>query len=214
MNANQTNSVRTAIDISIDAPVDEVFRLGGPLEEYWWIPGWKCQIVHCPNDRVEQGTVFHEISSSPFLLGYPGGRTRWTVVLRDDDNHRVHFRLDNRCSTSLYKIELHDDGRGGTAGTLDFTYTPTSGRGRRLARKQLAGKLRLMISVLGAMLKHFCENGERIPGSTITQMVQADRSLAFTDKIHLALNRLAQARLVDLDRARFLAAYPTAGSNL
>jgi hypothetical protein len=45
-------------------------------------------------------------------------------------------------------------------------------------------------------------------------MVRADRSLTVTDKIHLLLNRLAYAVRVDPDRARFLAAYPTAGSNL
>ena len=214
MSTNENTSVRTVVNVSIDAPVHEVFRLTGPLEEYWWIPGWKCRMIHCPNDRVEQGTEFDEFSSSPFLGGFPGGRTRWTAVLRDEENHVVHYRLDNCCSTSMYRMTFQDDGKGGTVGTLDFTYTPTTAWGRRNARRNLDAKIELMISVIAAMLKHFCENGELIASSEIEKMVRADRSLAVTDKVHLGLNRLSMKRRVDPDRARFLAAYPTAGSNL
>jgi len=53
---------------SINAPAKIVFPLCCPVEEYRWIFGWKCELAHCPNDRVELGTVFSEILSAPFLM--------------------------------------------------------------------------------------------------------------------------------------------------
>ena len=107
---------RSVSPVSINAPVEEVFPLACPVEEYRWIPGWRCNLVHCPNDRAELGTVFDEIFSAPFLLGSFQGKTRWTVTMHSPEDHRIHFRLDNKSSSSIYRIELEDDGDGGTGG--------------------------------------------------------------------------------------------------
>jgi hypothetical protein len=64
-----SNSLQVDYETRIAAPVDSVFPLACPVEEYKWIPGWKCDLVHCPNQQVEQGTVFDEYSSAPFLVG-------------------------------------------------------------------------------------------------------------------------------------------------
>ena len=55
-----SDSLQVDYEARIAAPVDSVFLLACPVEEYKWIPGWKCDLVHCPNQRVEQGTVFDE----------------------------------------------------------------------------------------------------------------------------------------------------------
>ena len=64
-----SDSLQVDYETRIAAPVDSVFPLACPVEEYKWIPGWKCDLVHCPNQQVEQGTVFDEYSSAPFLVG-------------------------------------------------------------------------------------------------------------------------------------------------
>ncbi|NQU66991.1 MAG: SRPBCC family protein [Candidatus Marinimicrobia bacterium] len=90
----KSQTAKSVIPVSINAPVDQVFPLASPVEEYKWIPGWKCDLIHCPNDRVELGTIFSEISSAPFLMGSFGGETTWTTVLYDPENYKIHFRLE------------------------------------------------------------------------------------------------------------------------
>ena len=97
-------TVKCLIPVSIKGPVDKVFSLCCPVEEYKWIPGWKCKLIHCPNDRVELGTIFSEISSAPFLIGSFQGKTTWTAVMHDSEGYKIHYRLDNKNSSSLYKI--------------------------------------------------------------------------------------------------------------
>ena len=43
-----SDSLQVEYETRIAAPVDAVFPLACPVEEYKWIPGWKCDLVHCP----------------------------------------------------------------------------------------------------------------------------------------------------------------------
>ncbi|MBE9511655.1 MAG: hypothetical protein IMY71_12325 [Bacteroidetes bacterium] len=101
----KSKTAKSVIPVSIKAPVDQVFLLASPVEEYKWIPGWKCNLIHCPNDRVELGTIFSEISSAPFLIGSFQGKTTWTVVMHDPESYKIHFRLDNKNSILVCKFK-------------------------------------------------------------------------------------------------------------
>ncbi|MFC2169611.1 hypothetical protein ACFLRM_03460, partial [Acidobacteriota bacterium] len=86
----KSKTAKSVFPVYIKAPVDKVFPLCCPVEEYKWIPGWKCNLIHCPNDRVEQGTIFSEISSAPFLTGSFKGKTTWKVVMHDPESYKIH----------------------------------------------------------------------------------------------------------------------------
>jgi len=158
----------------ISAPPATVFPLCCPVEEYKWIPGWKCHLVYCPNDKVEFGT------------------------------DRLHFRLDNAHSSSLYKIELQDDGSGGTSSMLEFTYRALDDAGNALAEKALQAKIEIMLELISLMLKTYCETGRMISSLDLQKAVSAERGLSLREKVHLAMNRLAMLRMRDQDRARFM----------
>jgi hypothetical protein len=200
----KSKMVKIGFPIFIKAPVDKVFPLCSPVEEYKWIPGWKCNLIHCPNDRVEQGTIFSEISSAPFLMGSFQGKTTWTVVKHDSESYKIHFRLDNKNSSSLYKIELEDNGKGGTEGKLNFTYNGINKKGNKLVGKNLEGKIHIMLSILKAMLQHYCETDEMLSPSELQKMIQSEQSLSVIDKIPMGLNRLAISNMIDKDRGRFM----------
>ena len=204
MTGFKSKTAKSVIPVSIKAPVDQVFPLACPVEEYKWIAGWKCNLIHCPNDRVEWGTIFSEISSAPFLIGSFQGKTTWTVVMHDPESYKIHFRLDNRNSSSLYKIELKDNGKGGTEGKLDFTYNATNKKGNKLVGKNLEGKIHIMLSILNAMLQHYCETNEMFSFSELQKMILSEQRLSVIDKILLGLNRLAVSNMKDKDRGRFM----------
>lgn len=200
----KSKTAKSVFPVYIKAPVDKVFPLCCPVEEYKWIPGWKCNLIHCPNDRVEQGTIFSEISSAPFLMGSFQGKTTWTAVMHDSESYKLHFRLDNKNSSSLYKIELEDNGKGGTEGKLDFTYNAINKKGNKLVGKNLEGKIHIMLSIINAVLQHYCETNEMLYFSGLQKMILSEQGLSVIDKILFGLNRLAVSNMKDKDRGRFM----------
>jgi hypothetical protein len=204
MSEPRTKTARSVFPVSINAPVDRVFPLVCPVEEYRWIPGWKCNLVNCPGDRAELGTVFEEIFSAPFLIGSFRGTTTWTVVAHDPESHKIHFRLDNGISSSVYRVELEDNGEGGTIGTLDFTYKAINRKGNRLIAKNMEGKLHIMLSMLNAMLQHYCESGEMLSFPALQKIILSEERLSLWDKVRLGLNRIAVSRMKDSNRGRFM----------
>ncbi len=201
---NKAKRAKTIFQLNIKAPVEKVFPLFCPVEEYRWIPGWKFFHIHCPNDKVELGTVFAEISSAPFLRGNFNGKTIWTAVLHDPEKFKLHFKLYNKNSLSLYKIEMKDDGIGGTRGTLDFTYTATNKQGNGLVERNLGDKIHIMLSIIHSMLKHYCEVGEMMTTATMQKTILSEKELSVMDKINMGLNRIAVSKMKDEDRGRFM----------
>ncbi len=199
-----SDSVQVHYETRIGAPVDSVFPLACPVEEYKWIPGWKCDLVHCPNERVEQGTVFDEYSSAPFLAGKAWAKTTWTAVLHDPDRHRVHYAIKNVASDNLYKIEFSGDGSGGTLAQLDFRYSASGPLGRKIIRNRGEAKIELMLQVLGTMLRHYCESGELVPRDRIARLIATSDALTMTDRVRFLLNTVAMSRKRDPLRQRYL----------
>ena len=199
-----SDSVQANYEKRIAAPVESVFPLACPVEEYKWIPGWKCNLVHCPNERVEHGTVFDEYSSAPFLVGKAWAKTTWTAVLHEPDRHRVHYVIKNVASESLYKIEFSDDGSGGTLAHLNFRYSASGPLGRKVIRSRGQAKIELMLQILATMLRHYCESGELVPRDRIARLIATSNALTIADRVRLLVNTLAMARKRDPLRQRYL----------
>lgn len=204
MGARDEECLQVVYECSIKAGVDKVFPLCCPVQEYKWIDGWKCQLVFCPNDRVEEGTVFREILSAPFLLGTSSGKTTWRAVLYEPEHHRLHFSLVNDVSSSLYKIELSSDDVGATRVRLDLSYRPTSAKGRRVVASRGPEKIRTMLMIIAEMLRHYCETGRRLDALSVTKLALRADCLTLTDDLRLGLNKLAMIHMKDPDRRRFL----------
>ena len=199
-----SDSVQVDYETRIAAPVDFVFPLASPVEEYKWIPGWKCDLVHCPKERVEQGTVFDEYSSAPFLVGKAWAKTTWTAVLHEPNRHRVHYAIRNVASDSLYKIEFSDDGSSGTLAHLNFRYSASGPLGWKVIRNRGEAKIELMLQILATMLRHYCESGALVPRDRIARLIATSNALTIADRVRLLVNTLAMARKRDPLRQRYL----------
>lgn len=209
MNYQEQNkhSVRAEMNETIHAPIQDMFPLACPVMEYKWIPDWKCELVHCPNGHVELGTVFNEISSAPVLADSITQKTTWTAVLYEPDRYRVHYRLDNPISSSLYKIEFEADASNKTKTHIEITYTPLNEKGIRNMERGGEEKLKLMLSSISMTLKHYCEQGDMVSDSEIMKLVSRFE-LTTKDRMRLFLNKLAMMRMKDDDRKRFQKGLP------
>ncbi|MFQ5415698.1 MAG: hypothetical protein ACE5FL_01495 [Myxococcota bacterium] len=85
--------IRITQEGRINAPVDRVFPLACPDEEYKWIDEWTCDLVYSESGKVEDGCIFTEKRSVPMLHDSDDGATTWYTVLHDPDGFRVHFVL-------------------------------------------------------------------------------------------------------------------------
>lgn len=199
-----TEPIHVVFNDYICAPAETVFKLCCPVEEYKWIPGWKCNLIHCPNDRVEEGTVFSEILSAPFLNDGFVGKTVWTAISHEPENNQVVFRLVNRISSSIYKIGLAGDKLGNSTISLDLTYTPIGKTYSRRMSEEREKKIHAMLSILSLMLKHYSEKGFIIPASSVQKAAMGSQELGYSDKLHLGFNYVAMLIAGDKNRSRFM----------
>jgi hypothetical protein len=199
----KTYSVKVNLNQSINAPVQDVFPLACPVMEYKWIPDWKCELIHCPKGHAELGIIFNEIFTAPILTGSIAQKTTWTAVLYEPDRYRIHYKLENKVSTSLYKIEFEDDNAGGTKSRLELTYIPINQQGLAVLEKGGEAKFRLMLSILSLMLKHYCEKGEMVKTSEILKLASQVEEMTTKDRIRSVLNKLVRMVIQDEDRKKF-----------
>ena len=203
-NENQNDfSIRVELNQIIDAPVQEVFPLACPVMEYKWIPDWKCELIHCPNGHADLGIIFKEIFTAPILADSVAQKTTWTAVLYEPEKYRVHYKLDNKISSSLYKIEFEADGSDRTKSRLEMTYTPINKRGIAAMEKGGRAKIKLMLSILSLMLKHYCEKGEMVKTSEIMKLASQVEEITTKDRIRSLLNKLVLMVIQDEDRKKF-----------
>ena len=146
----------------INAPVDQVFPLACPYEEYKWIDGWDCDITYSESGKIEDGCIFTEDRSVPLLHDAEGGATTWYAVLYEPDDFHLHFVLLTDISIIKYKIEMEAAGDGATAIELDMVLTARNERGNTFIAGDGRKKVSAMLMGLGHMLKHYCETGEML----------------------------------------------------
>ncbi len=153
--------IRCTVSGTVQAPVDEVFPLACPVEEYKWIDGWQCNLVYSESGKVEKGCIFTESMSAPFL-GYTKGSTTWFTALYDRNHHRVHFILITPISVAQYEIHMEAASADTTRAKLDLTVTGTTQQGNAFVEADAKDKTQAMLAGLARMLKHYCESGEML----------------------------------------------------
>lgn len=203
---------KVKFDVTIDAPAKEIFSLVCPVMEYKWIDGWKCELIHLPNGFAENGTIFKEIMSAPFIIGNIGGKTTWSTLVHDSTNYTIHFKLDNKVSTTLYKIELTPINEKSTKYSVEFNYNPINERGRKFIKHGGEGKIEILIVGLATMIKHYSETGELYKSDKSTRIEILSKQFSKSGLIKILLNRTLMTLTWDANRRRFFKGKPISKS--
>lgn len=146
---------------AIQTPVDEVFPLACPIEEYKWIDGWQCEMIYSEGGKNENNCIFSERMSAPVLFPSADGvATTWYTSLWDPARHQVHFVLITRLSVAKFEIEMRAQGDGSTLVQWDFKLTAVNEEGNRHLDGSTADGMTAMMTFLADSLKHYCETGE------------------------------------------------------
>lgn len=190
-------------EIYISASADKVMPLLCPVREYDWIEGWKCQLIHCPNGKNEVGVEFYEKMSTPFLLNSMHGKTKWTTIVFDTTEYKVHFNWTNKYANALYKMELHPISNDSTKLVLDLAYTIKNKNGMKKYDDTFEYKLGFMIEGLGNMLKYYCEKDNMLITKNSERKKEFVSSLTPKEKITFLLGRLNLRLSTDRNRRKY-----------
>ena len=60
----------------INAPVEDIFPLLGPIREYDWIPGWEADMIWSESGFAEEGAICG-VSHNSEPLRACAGKERW-----------------------------------------------------------------------------------------------------------------------------------------
>lgn len=190
-------------EIQISAPADEVLPLACPVREYDWIEGWKCQLVNCPLGKNEEGVIFYERMSTPFLMGSTRGKTKWSTIVFDPENHKIHFEWANTYANALYKMEFQPESRNHTKLILDLTYKPKNGKGRLTYDDSFENRIGFMIEGLGIMLKHYCENNEMLSTKSSERKKEFVNTLSLREKMIFLIGTIRLRLSCDKNKKRY-----------
>lgn len=173
-----------------------------------WVKGWKCKLIHFPNGKIEKGCEFKEFMSAPFLIGNISGQTKWTTVYFNLQNHHIHFCLDNKISSSKYKIEMSSEYDNKTKCTLELTYKPINSKGIKFIANNGEKKIEFLISALGSMLKYYSESSEMYTTNKNSRLLVYLQYFTKADKLKLMFNKLVLHLYIDRNKKSFLAGNP------
>lgn len=187
----------------INAPAADLFPLACPVLEYKWIPGWKCELIYCPNGKVEPGCVFNESMSAPILQRRSFSKTRWTAVKYDPENFLVWYKLENTVSVSLNKIKMVPLGDSVTIFLSEMIYQAKKKRGQKIIKNNGDKKLEFLMGLLGSMMKNFGETGRMMENKQVLKTALNNEYLSFSDKAKMVHNQIAIALMRDKNKKRF-----------
>lgn len=189
---------------TIHAPVDYVFPLVCPVMKYKWISGWKTKLVYCPNGKNEEGVIFKEKMSAPFIMGNAFSASTWKTLLHDAEYHKVHFLWDNKIATSIFKIEMYSMGVNQTRCYLKLNITPKNSKCEAILKHKGEYGVEFLLNRLSGRLKHFSEHCTALTNKEIKQIADFTEKLTTKEKLVFFINKLHLKLTPDRDKKRFL----------
>jgi len=115
--------ISRAAVISLDAKIDEVFPLFGPVREKDWAEGWNPEIIYCDDPLVEQGMVFRTKGIDEDYI--------WTLTGFMPADYKVEYTVHTSSRVWFIRVECKDEGHR-TSATVTYTYTAITADGIRL----------------------------------------------------------------------------------
>jgi hypothetical protein len=109
----------------LDAHIEDVFPLFGPIKEKLWAEGWNPSVVYAKNNFVEQHMVF-QTKGSPEEELY-----NWTVTDFQPSNYLIEYTVFTANRIWFIKVICIEKDNG-THVSVTYTYTGLNEKGNRL----------------------------------------------------------------------------------
>ena len=109
----QAQRIQKSATISLNAPIDLVFPLFGPIREKDWADGWDPEIVFLKDPLVEKHMVFKTRSTEVFT---------WVIVNYEPGNFMIEYLVTASERLWFITVQCSDSGTK-TSATITYSYT-------------------------------------------------------------------------------------------
>jgi hypothetical protein len=144
--------------ITLNAPLERVFPLFGPVREKEWAAGWEPQVLYSTTDFVEEHMVFKTRSHH----GQEPDST-WTVSKYHSDQAFIEYTVFAPERLWWITIQCREDIVGETTeAEITYTYTGLAEKGNAINERALKTMYRRDLKDWEEAINHYLETGERL----------------------------------------------------
>jgi hypothetical protein len=150
MAALQAKHVRRAHEITIDAPVADVFPLLTPVGEELWVDGWAPVYLHPTSRETVKGMVF--------TTGHGADTTLWSVADFDPLRHAARYvRVTPASRFGYVEVACEAAGSARTRVRVTYTYTALNEAGNAFIEQLTEESYREMIEEWRRLMTAYLE---------------------------------------------------------
>jgi hypothetical protein len=141
-------------EITIDAPIADVFPLFTPAGEELWVEGWKPDYLHPDSGETRRGMIF--------TTGQGAERTIWSVADYDPERHVARYvRVTPASRFGYVDIACEPAGTTRTRVRVAYTYTALTESGNGFIERFTEESYRQMIEEWRELIGAYLERTRR-----------------------------------------------------
>ena len=160
MNKDNSKRYTNHHEETIESTTDKIFPLACPKEELKWIPGWQYNMVYSKSGRNELHCIFSENMSTMHFFGTSDpGPMYWFTTQYNQKDGIINFVLTNEAAITNLRITIKSEDQQQSLVTWEMEMTAKNKKSEQLFKEDTPQKIKLMLSLLGKSLKHYCETG-------------------------------------------------------
>ncbi len=144
--------------IALNAPIEEVFPLFGPIREREWAPGWDPQIIYSKSSLIEEHMVF----KTPSHHGHGESDFIWTVSKYLPEQTLIEYTVITTERLWWITVQCAEDiPNQTTKAEITYTYTGLTEMGNAINERALELMFAHNLKDWEDAINHFLKTGEK-----------------------------------------------------
>ena len=152
----KSERISQCASIDLQAPIEKVFPLFGPILEKVWAEGWDPEIIYSTSELVEEHMIFR--TKSPHASE---GLYTWVITKFDSDQHLIEYSVStmNRIWFITVQCEALDSK---TKATICYTYTGLTPEGNSMNKQALKKMYAHELKDWQEAINYYLEHGKQL----------------------------------------------------
>lgn len=145
--------ISRSAEFTVNAPVEKVFPLFGPVREREWADGWNPRMVYSTTNLVDEHMVF---TTEPRFEGEPD--YTWVVTQYAPEKRHIEYMVSTDERIWFVRVVCRAEG-GKTKATVTYTYTGLTSRGCERNQQALDRMFADNLQDWGQAINHYLSTG-------------------------------------------------------
>jgi hypothetical protein len=153
---NGPRIISRANNITLEAALNRVFPLFGPIAEMEWAEDWRPQLLHGDPSHVEEHMVFQTQSGHP----QDPGQATWIVSKYEQQTALIEYTVFTEARIWWISVKCRPlEGNEATEATIEYTYLGLNERASKINEEAMEGIFRNDLADWQAAINHYLRTG-------------------------------------------------------